>query len=96
MEQFSKENLKTSNKIFFIFFYLIMYILSMQVYGSFIWPHIGEYTGFWKGDKMEGEGTYKTKDGEILVGQWKNSKLHGQGERRLPGGDIYIGEWVEG
>jgi hypothetical protein len=45
---------------------------------------------------MEGEGTYKSKTGEILIGQWKRSRLHGKAERKLPNGDVYTGEWVDG
>eukprot|EP01016_Furgasonia_blochmanni_P003201 TRINITY_DN11255_c0_g1_i5.p1 TRINITY_DN11255_c0_g1~~TRINITY_DN11255_c0_g1_i5.p1 ORF type:complete len:621 (-),score=70.11 TRINITY_DN11255_c0_g1_i5:256-2076(-) len=69
---------------------------GLQVYGTFVWPDIGEYTGFWSGPEMEGEGTYKAKSGEILIGQWKRSRLNGKAERKLPNGDVYTGEWVDG
>lgn len=67
-----------------------------QVYGLFIWPNVGQYTGFWSGHLMEGEGSYKSLDGELLTGEWKNSKLHGKGERRTPNGEVYSGVWIEG
>ena len=31
---------------------------------------------------MEGEGTYKTLNGDLKAGVWKNSKLNGPGEMR--------------
>ena len=34
-----------------------------------MWLDRAEYTGYWAGPHMEGEGTYRTRKGEILAGR---------------------------
>ena len=38
------------------------------MFGTFVWPFRGEYTGDWKGPEMHGQGTFKSKDGEVYHG----------------------------
>jgi hypothetical protein len=61
----------------------------------YTWPDGSEYSGYFDGHLMQGEGILKT-DIEIVTGTWVNSKLHGQGERKLATGEFYRGNWING
>jgi hypothetical protein len=45
-------------------------------------PDGGCYTGTFKADAFEGEGTYEYPDGSCYLGPWLAGKKHGSGARR--------------
>lgn len=57
-------------------------------------PELG-YTGEWKGEVKEGEGSYKWENGAFYQGEWKNNKRSGYGEMTLPNGNVLKGIWEE-
>ena len=42
---------------------------------------------------LEGEGTYKYKNGDVAKGVWKNGKKHGLVEIRYRNGDVFKGNF---
>ena len=56
----------------------------------------GIYTGGWKHNGPDGEGTMTYADGAIYEGEWKNGKPNGWGTYTPKAGNIYEGEWKDG
>ena len=66
--------------------------------GSMKFPNGDLYDGFWKDNKMEGEGTYTYKaTGDIYSGSFAAGKKSGEGRYEF-GGDSsqLVGTWVDG
>ena len=53
-----------------------------------------EYSGEWKRDKKNGQGSHFYSEHEFYEGQWKNSKRHGWGVLNYEDGTVYEGEWA--
>lgn len=52
-----------------------------MVKGEVLYKNGDEYSGeLGKNNVLEGNGTYKFKDGSIYTGYFKNSKFHGKGK----------------
>jgi len=65
--------------------------------GTFIWPNGDRYSGEWKNNKMNGQGTLIGSEVKIkYVGEWKDNLMNGQGTFTWANGDKYVGEWKEG
>jgi len=54
------------------------------------------YSGQWKGDKINGKGTYYYADGARYKGEFVENKMHGYGEYFYVNGDRYEGQWKDG
>ncbi|KAJ4454610.1 putative central apparatus associated protein C1a-18 [Paratrimastix pyriformis] len=54
------------------------------------------YTGTWKEDMMDGEGTITYGNGCSYQGQFKDNKYMGRGVYRWADGSQYEGDWVDG
>jgi len=55
------------------------------------------YSGEWKGEAKEGQGSYTYPDGHKYVGQWKNNKMNGSGILYAADGQILQeGIWIDG
>jgi hypothetical protein len=76
------------------------------VLGPWDWPSIegyaektlftGEwYKGWWRANKLHGQGSYGWLDGTVYSGQWEDNKRSGYGVIKLPDGSKYEGEWQE-
>lgn len=50
------------------------------------------YEGSWIKNAKEGNGTFKSPEGEY-IGEWKNDKKHGKGELKLTNGTLLEGIW---
>ena len=76
-----------------------------QFYGQFVWPledraHANiapkEYTGYWKGPSMQGQGMLKDKE-SIKTGVFEESKLHGLGIEKFINDDLTLkGDFASG
>lgn len=55
-----------------------------------------KYTGGWKNNRPQGEGTYQWFDGSKYKGSWKEGRKDGLGTYYWPDGARYHGEWVHG
>lgn len=55
----------------------------------------GTYTGEWKKDQPEGQGTMTGSDGTVYTGEWKDGVLNGKGTATYANGDVYEGEWKD-
>ena len=42
-------------------------------------PYEEKYDGWWRADKMHGQGKYYWSNGDVYDGMWKEDKRHGQG-----------------
>jgi len=71
---------------------------NIQFYGQFVWPledkaHANlvakEYTGYWKGAVMQGQGVFKDKE-SVKLGVFEESKLHGLGIEKFMKDDITL------
>jgi hypothetical protein len=76
------------------------------VLGSWDWPRIegyaektlptGEwYKGWWRANKLHGQGSYGWLDVTVYSGQFESNKRSGYGVIKLPDGSKYEGEWQE-
>ena len=54
---------------------------------------LGEFVGFWKRDKRDGQGEMKYLDGSIFNGIWKNDMRY-KGELIMTSGNIYKGMFL--
>jgi len=52
------------------------------------------YTGEFKNDQRNGQGTYTWSDGQKYVGEFKYDKRNGQGTFTWPSGQKYVGEYL--
>ncbi|MGB0368703.1 MAG: hypothetical protein ACPGD8_04815, partial [Flavobacteriales bacterium] len=52
------------------------------------------YTGEWKDDKKNGQGTYRWPNKQIYEGSWQNNLRHGKGLLTMPDGSKLKGNWV--
>ncbi|CAN0479102.1 unnamed protein product [Ectocarpus sp. 12 AP-2014] len=66
--------------------------------GKMTYPNGDEYTGEWKDNAMEGEGTYVYKaTGDIYSGTWVANQKSGQGMYQFGADDSTMhGTWVDG
>jgi len=64
-------------------------------FGMQIWPDGTKYVGYWKNDKIEGEGRMINNEGDTYIGNWKDNMAHGAGEYIDSSGMTYDGEWVK-
>ena len=53
------------------------------------------YTGAYKNNKRNGNGTYCWKNGDKYTGEWKDGKMDGSGVYTQIGGNKYDGEYKE-
>jgi len=53
------------------------------------------YEGSWRGETMNGKGTYYYSSGNVYEGQWKDGAKHGHGKHTWADGNIYIGQWED-
>lgn len=52
------------------------------------------YTGSWKDDKRDGQGSYQRKNGEWqYTGSWEQGKRQGPGHIKYSNGDVYSGDF---
>ena len=56
-------------------------------------PYEEKYDGWWRSDKMHGQGKYYWSNGDVYDGMWKEDKRHGQGVLVCASGDRYEGGW---
>jgi hypothetical protein len=68
--------------------------------GTMTWASGNTYTGEFRKDERNGEGTYRVFENKLLVkeyiGNWENDKKSGQGIMNWPqDGDKYTGEWKD-
>ena len=68
--------------------------------GTMTWASGNTYTGEFRKDERNGEGTYRVFENKLLVkeyiGNWENDKKSGQGIMNWPqDGDNYTGEWKD-
>lgn len=54
------------------------------------------YSGHWNNGKKEGQGSWKTTDGNSYVGNWLADQKHGRGVCNFSDGAVYEGEFCEG
>lgn len=54
------------------------------------------YTGEWKQQKRDGQGTQTWPDGTVYSGSWMNNVANGSGKFVHSNGDTYEGEWKDG
>jgi len=60
-------------------------------------PRGGEYLGFNKKGKREGDGTFTYINGDVYVGEWKAGKKHGKGTYTYAKDETQlVGEWENG
>jgi len=52
------------------------------------------YEGAWRGDTMNGKGTYYYASGNVYRGQWKDGNREGVGEHTWAEGFKYTGQWA--
>eukprot|EP00352_Strombidinopsis_acuminata_P003642 CAMPEP_0176403306 /NCGR_PEP_ID=MMETSP0126-20121128/49992_1 /TAXON_ID=141414 ORGANISM="Strombidinopsis acuminatum, Strain SPMC142" /NCGR_SAMPLE_ID=MMETSP0126 /ASSEMBLY_ACC=CAM_ASM_000229 /LENGTH=75 /DNA_ID=CAMNT_0017781483 /DNA_START=541 /DNA_END=768 /DNA_ORIENTATION=+ len=54
------------------------------------------YSGTWKSDKLNGQGSYYSADrAESYVGDWKDDMQHGHGIETWSDGTLYEGTYIE-
>ena len=53
----------------------------------------GEYDGFWKNNKKDGQGKYTFKNGDLYMGEFKVDMFNGQGILLYSNGNKTIGTW---
>ncbi|MCI8313178.1 MAG: TIR domain-containing protein, partial [Lachnospiraceae bacterium] len=56
---------------------------------------IGTYTGEWKKDQPEGQGTFTDSDGGVYEGEWQDGKRSGTGTMTYADGRVYKGEFKD-
>ena len=56
----------------------------------------GTYSGEWKSNAPNGQGSIKFENGTIYTGEWKNGQINGQGKATYASGDVYEGEFKGG
>ena len=61
--------------------------IQIKVYNN------GRYEGQLKQDKMEGQGKYYFKNGDIYEGEFKNNKREGKGIYYMKNGNKYEGDF---
>lgn len=54
---------------------------------------VNSYTGYWKNNKMNGQGKMEWNDGKIYEGKFIDDKREGLGYLLWPDGRKYEGEW---
>lgn len=52
------------------------------------------YEGDFVNSQHHGQGTYKTKEGQVYVGQFAKGAYNGRGKITFPNGDTYDGDWL--
>jgi hypothetical protein len=65
---------------------------KMDGYGTYTLDG-NKYTGEFKNDKVEGQGTLVMANGDKYVGEFKNNERAGQGTLVFANGDKYVGEF---
>ena len=63
--------------------------------GTASWSGGFEYSGEWKDNKFNGQGSYTYPNGGRTVGEFKDGKRHGQGTHTYPNGERYVGEFKD-
>lgn len=71
------------------------YASDMLKVGGVYGEVTGTYTGRWRKNRPEGEGTFTFSNGSVYSGEWKGGKANGQGTLTYASGDIYEGEFKE-
>ncbi len=56
---------------------------------------LGIYTGEWKKEQPEGQGTFTDSDGGVYEGEWEDGKRSGTGTFTNSDGDVYEGEFKD-
>jgi len=51
------------------------------------------YEGSWRGETMNGKGTYYYSSGNVYEGYWKDGAKHGYGKHTWADGNVYVGQW---
>ena len=67
--------------------------------GTMTWADsvkLDAYTGAFKDDKFNGEGTMTYANGSTYTGEWKDGQPNGQGTMTYPDGGKDTGEWKDG
>ena len=57
----------------------------------YVFPEGKQYSGEWKGNRIEGYGVMKWPDGASYEGFWKKNKMEGKGIFKHPARDYYEG-----
>ena len=55
-----------------------------------------KYTGEWRNNKKNGQGTFTFANGDKYVGEYKDDKRTGQGTLNFASGNKYVGEFKDG
>ena len=63
-------------------------------FGMQIWPDGSKYIGYWKNDRVNGQGRLIHNEGDVYSGTWKDDLAHGIGEYIDISGMTYRGDWV--
>jgi len=64
-------------------------------YGVYTWED-REYIGYWKDNKMNGEGKLLWTTGKCYDGDWVEDKKSGYGIYTWEDGQVYDGNWLDG
>ncbi|EGR31532.1 hypothetical protein IMG5_107520 [Ichthyophthirius multifiliis] len=89
---------------FFIIFFNLYYLFNIfqkiigkcrDGYGIQTWADGAKYEGYWKDNKVSGQGKFWHVDGDIYDGQWEQDKANGFGNYIHINGATYQGHWKD-
>ena len=60
------------------------------------WSNGDTYTGEWKDNKRNGQGTYTWANGAKYTGEWKIGRMSGHGKYTSAEGMTYVGDFIDG
>jgi hypothetical protein len=62
--------------------------------GKMVYSTGDTYEGDFANSQRHGQGTYRTKDGQVYVGQFAKGNYSGRGKITFPNGETYDGDWL--
>jgi len=62
--------------------------------GKMVYSSGDTYEGDFANSQRHGQGTYRTKDGQVYVGQFAKGNYNGRGKITFPNGETYDGDWL--